>query len=122
MFSQSNTVRRLASIGLLACALASSFAFAGQHSKAAAKTQTVAVSVDNGFKPNIIKVHHGQPVKLVFNGVNPGCVDKVVFKGLNITKKVMKGQKTVVMFTPKKAGTINFACGMGMMTGKVLVR
>lgn len=121
MVSKNNAVRLTTSAALIVGAFLSSFAF-GQKAGHSPKPQTFAVTVDNGFKPDTIKVHPGQPVKLVFNGVNPGCVDTVVFKDLHISKKVNKGQKTVVMFTPKKAGTINFACGMGMMKGKVVVK
>ena len=122
MFSNTISFRGAISAALVTAALFGTLAFAGQKPKTAAKTQVFAVTVDNGFKPDTIKVHPGQPVKLVFNGVNPGCVDTVVFKDLHISKKVNKGQKTVVMFTPKKAGTINFACGMGMMKVKVVVK
>ena len=121
MFAKSISLRLLVGAGVLGSVLCSSgFAQHGAH--ALTKTQTVSIKVDNGFRPDVIKVHAGQQVKLVFNGVNPGCVDSVVFKDLNITKSVKKGQKTVVLFTPKRAGTINFACGMGMMKGKVVVK
>ncbi len=64
----------------------------------------------------------GKPVELTFKaGKSPGCGRTVVFKSLKISKEV--GSKPVVVkFTPKRAGTIAFTCGMGMFDGKVVVR
>lgn len=37
-------------------------------------------------------------------------------------EKLTDAKKTVVKFTPKKAGTIDFACGMGMYKGSVVAK
>ena len=54
-------------------------------------------------------------------GKNVGCGGTVVFSSLGITKE-LKAEKTVVAFTPKKAGTIAFACPMGMYKGSIAVK
>ncbi len=51
-----------------------------------------------------------------------GCGDVVRFPGLGIERTLKTGQKTVVTFTPKKAGTTAFTCGMGMYRGQVVAR
>ena len=91
--------------------------------KAAASTvQKITVKVDGTYSPSDITVKAGKPVEITFiKGKNVGCGGTVVFSSLGITKE-LKAEKTVVAFTPKKAGTIAFACPMGMYKGSVNVK
>lgn len=85
--------------------------------------QKATVTIDGGmYMPATISVVKGKPVELTFKaGKSPGCGRTVVFKSLKISKEV--GSKpAIVKFTPKKAGTIAFTCGMGMYDGKVVVK
>ncbi len=86
--------------------------------------QMMTVTVNNGgYSPSTINVKKGKPVHLMFKlGANPGCGDTVVLKDYKISKKLAKGKSRMVMFTPNKAGTINFTCGMGMYKGKIVVK
>lgn len=83
--------------------------------------QAVTVTVDGEFKPAEVKVKAGQPVELTFDTKNFACAKTVVFKSLGITKELTDGTKTVVAFTPKEAGKIEYACGMDMLKGTVVV-
>lgn len=95
----------------------------GQKSKPATPTaQKVTVVVDNGFKPDSINVKAGKPVSITFDTKHKGCAAVVVFKELKLKKELKDGTKTTFTFTPKKAGTYGFACGMGMYSGKVIVK
>lgn len=86
------------------------------------KVQKVTVKVDGTYSPALVNVKAGQPVEITFiKGKNVGCGGTVVFKSLGITKE-LKGEKTVVAFTPKKAGSIAFTCPMGMYEGSVAVK
>ena len=77
----------------------------------------------NGFEPEEIKLEKGKPAKLAFYRADAeNCASEVVFSKLNITKKLPVGETVLVEFTPTEAGDISFACGMGMMSGKVLVQ
>ena len=93
-----------------------------QTKKAPVAAQKVTVTVDNGFTPAEIKVKAGKPVELTFDTKHKGCAATVVFKSLKLTEKLTDGKKTTVKFTPKKAGTIEFACGMGMYKGSVVAK
>ncbi len=100
----------------------------GEQSKTA-NNQTVpsdAIKIvvsGNGYEPSEIKVEKGKPVKLVFLRQDANnCGGEVIFSKLNITKKLPVGETVLVEFTPTEAGDISFACGMGMMKGKVLVQ
>ncbi|MCY7346161.1 MAG: cupredoxin domain-containing protein [Pyrinomonadaceae bacterium] len=81
----------------------------------------VTVSSD-GYEPASIKVKKGQPVKLAFTRTDANnCGGEVVFAKQNIRKKLPVGETVLVEFSPTEAGEINFACGMNMMRGKLVV-
>ncbi|MBS1701397.1 MAG: cupredoxin domain-containing protein [Armatimonadetes bacterium] len=94
----------------------------GQKTKPAPVTQKVTVVVDNGFKPDSISVKAGKPVSITFDTKHKGCAAVVVFKELKLKKELKDGTKTTFTFTPTKAGTYSFGCGMGMYSGKVIVK
>lgn len=76
----------------------------------------------NGFEPGEIKVEKGKPAKLAFYRADAeNCASEVVFSKLNITKKLPVGETVLIEFTPTDSGDISFACGMGMLKGKVVV-
>jgi Cu+-exporting ATPase len=84
--------------------------------------QKATITINNGYSPSSIKVKKGSPVELTFvGGKNIGCGGTVVFKSLKISKSVAVGKSVVIKFTPTKKGEIPFTCGMGMLSGKVVV-
>lgn len=87
-----------------------------------AHPKTVRISVTkNGFSPASINTETGSPLTLIFTRRSrQGCGNKVVFSSLGITKDLPVGRAVTIKFTPRKDGTINFTCGMGMYKGVVL--
>lgn len=88
-----------------------------------AHTRTVRIKVDkNGFSPSSIEVEAGHKLNLIFNRVdNDSCGRTVVFRRPSIRKALPVGQDVLVTITPRVAGRINFACGMGMHKGSIVV-
>lgn len=86
--------------------------------------QKATVTIDNGmYMPAVISVVKGKPVELTFKaGKSPGCGSTIVFKSLKLSNEVKNGKPVTIRFTPNKAGTIAFTCGMGMFDGKVVVK
>ena len=83
--------------------------------------QVIKMDVDWTFKPTRFTVKKGVPVRWEINGVNvSGCSNEVVIPSLNIRKKLDEGLN-IIEFTPEKDGTIPFSCGMGMITGSIIV-
>lgn len=75
----------------------------------------------NGFEPSTISFKKNEPVKLAFYRTDTeNCGGEVVFSKLNITKKLPVGEMVVVEINPTDTSEISFACGMGMMSGKVI--
>lgn len=91
--------------------------------KDTAPSDALKVTVSkNGFEPASLTVKKGQAVKLAFyRSDSENCASKVVFPSLNVKKKLPVGQTVLVEIKPEKTGELNFACGMGMMKGKLIV-
>lgn len=83
--------------------------------------QTAVVTVDGKFSPAELHVKKGQPVELTFDTKDRSCAETVVFKVIDQTIHLKDGEKTVLKFTPKDAGTIDYACSMDMIKGKIVV-
>ena len=88
------------------------------------KTQVVNVAVTkDGFTPSSFTVHKNIPVRLTFiRKVEVTCATDVVIPDYDIKRELPLNEAVVVEFTPEKAGTISFACGMNMQRGKIVVR
>ncbi len=84
--------------------------------------QEITVLVSGGFEPSTIKVHAGQPVRLLFDRreTNP-CSEEIVIPAFGVKKFLPPNERTAVEFTPTTPGTYDFSCGMGMLHGRVVV-
>lgn len=77
----------------------------------------------NGFEPSTITFAKGEPMKIAFyRADSENCASEVIFKDLNITKKLPVGAVVTVEVESLKNNEVSFACGMNMFKGKVLVQ
>ncbi len=84
--------------------------------------QEVHITVRGGYVPNIIEARRGIPLKLVFDRQeNSDCSSRVVFPDFQVSKSLAAFGTTEVQFTPDKAGSFDFACGMNMLHGTLIV-
>jgi plastocyanin domain-containing protein len=102
------------------------FFFAGRRPAAAAVgvggVQEVRIRVGGGFDPSHVRVRRGVPVRLVFERQEgTGSSDEVVLPDFGIRRFLPPGRETVVEFTPDRAGTHEFTCGLGLLRGSVTV-
>ena len=85
--------------------------------------QKATVVIDGGYTPATVSVKVGKPVQLTFlRREASGCGNVVRFPDLKLERTLKTGEKAVVTFTPKKAGTTHFTCGMGMYRGQVVAK
>lgn len=76
-----------------------------------------------GFTPQEVSFKKGQPLKLAFYRADEvNCGSEVIFKDLNITKKLPVGEVVTIDIPTDKAGEFAFACGMDMLKGKIIVQ
>jgi Cu(I)/Ag(I) efflux system membrane fusion protein len=83
---------------------------------------TVPILVKGKYLPEEIHVKVGEKVRLdFFRDEDADCTNEVVFEGLQIRKRLPAREHTIIELTPTATGEIPFACGMGMVRGKLIV-
>ena len=83
----------------------------------------VEITVDGGYKPSEVKVKVAEPAKLVFNRISDkGCLDQLNIPALNVKQQDLPlNEPQEFELDTSKAGEIDFACGMNMFKGKVVI-
>jgi plastocyanin domain-containing protein len=113
--------------GLSLIALVLWYFFAGEGVRAAANVtatgvQRLKVLVRGGYTPDVIVLKRGTPVELDFyRDETNSCTEQVVFKDFHISRMLPAFKTTRIEFTPDRAGTFTFNCGMNMVRGKLIV-
>lgn len=102
------------------------FFLAGRNRAAMARAgggiQEATITVLGGYSPAVLKVQRGTPVRLTFDRQETSsCSEEIVFPDFGIRQYLPAHQKTTVEFTPDKAGTYDFTCGMSMLRGRLIV-
>jgi membrane fusion protein, heavy metal efflux system len=84
-------------------------------------TQQARVVVSTkGFEPDRVSFAAGVPARLTFvRSTDQTCGTEVVFPDLNIRRTLPLNQEVSVDFVPP-TGELAFACGMGMLQGRVI--
>lgn len=84
--------------------------------------QRARIEVDNGYEPAVVRVRAGRPVRLEFHRLDrSSCTEEVVIPDFGIRSFLPTGRTIAVDFTPSAPGAHEFACGMGMVRGKIVV-
>ncbi len=107
---------------VIALAALSAVALGQVHAAPKKGVQRATIVVDHGFNPANLSLKAGRPVQLTFDVKHRDCASSVVFEGMKLSKPLTNGKKTIVSFTPKKAGTIAYGCPMKMMKGSLTVK
>lgn len=103
--------------------------FFGKHEAAAvqanveADQQTVAVEVKGGYSPEVVVLKQGVPATLNFTRKDAsGCLDRVVFPDWGINQALPQNEAQAIQIDTSEAGEYQWACGMDMFHGKVIVK
>ncbi len=84
--------------------------------------QEVEVTVRGGYSPDVIRVTEGVPLRLNFDRQESGdCTSRVVFADFGASKTLPAFGTATLEFTPDKVGEFDFACGMNMIHGTLVV-
>ena len=123
----------------LACALGAVllvFAFAGCNSGPKTSSETTPAPVassgaqevqltvtDKGFEPAEIKVEKDRPIVLtVTRKTDATCAREIVFKEIAVTQDLPLNQAVRIALPASPTGTLNYACGMNMIKGSLIVQ
>ena len=83
--------------------------------------QRARIEVKGGYSPAVVRVRAGRPVRLEFyRDEASGCTEEVVLPDFGIRTFLPPHRTTPVEFTPQRAGSYEFTCGMGMVRGRVI--
>ncbi len=83
----------------------------------------VDITVDGGYSPEVIAIPKGKTTTLNFFRKDPSrCLEEVVFSDFKIRRHLPLNQKTTIELTPQQAGEFEYACGMNMYHGKIIVK
>lgn len=90
-------------------------------SSASAHEQTIQVGA--AFTPASVTFPANQPVRLRFQRTDEAtCADEIVLPELKMRKKIAANETVTFDLPAQQARTLNFACGMDMMKGTVVVQ
>ena len=91
--------------------------------QASSAVQEHTIDVAGTFTPASVTLKAGQPARLHFRRTDAAtCADEIVIPDLNVRKKIAANQTVTIDVPAQKARTLNFACGMDMMKGTVVVQ
>lgn len=103
--------------------------FFGQHQMTTGQAQTngndqaATVVVKGGYSPETVVLKKGVPATVNFDlKDSTACLSHVVFDQLGVNEDLTKQPITQVKIPTDQAGEYNFACGMNMFHGKVVVK
>lgn len=86
-------------------------------------TNSVDITVDGGYTPSTISIPKGKTTKINFFRKDPSsCLEEVVLGDFKIRKYLPLNKKVTIEVTPQKKGEFDFACGMNMFHGKIIVK
>ena len=88
------------------------------------QTKKIVVNAGNhGYKPDTVTFKVGKPAQLKFiSSKNMGCMSTVISQDLNFDKDLRQQKEVTIDIPTDKAGTYNYACGMNMFHGKVVIK
>jgi Cu+-exporting ATPase len=111
--------------GIAVIALAARFVFAPRTAAAAAVTdgvQEAVIVVRGGYEPAVVRASAGVPLRFVFDRQEDGdCSSRVVFPSLGINRWLAPHARTAVDVPTTARGTFEFACGMNMLHGSLVL-
>jgi len=84
--------------------------------------QDATVIVLGGYQPDVVRARTGVPLRLTFDRREDGdCSARVVFPDLGVNRFLAPFTSTTIEVSTDRPGTFDFACGMNMIHGSLVV-
>ena len=85
--------------------------------------QSVDIEVKGGYSPDNVVLKQGVPAVLNFTRKDAStCLDRVVFSDFGINQELPKNQLETIEIDTSKPGEYEWACGMDMFHGKLIIK
>lgn len=113
-------------MGVLAVIIVSYFFMSGKSltgnaaSEDSGDVQRITLGFKNNYYPNTITVEAEKPVEVTLDNSVRGCFRSFNIRELGISYR-SSGPSDTIKFTPTKKGSFEFACGMRMGYGTIIV-
>ncbi len=96
--------------------------FFGKKEEAMEASEKLTITVDGGYKPNVIKIKKDQPVTLTFIRKDPNsCLEELVFPDYKIKEYLPMNTPVTITLSPPHKDKSGFHCGMNMFHGRIKV-
>lgn len=80
------------------------------------------VVVRGGYRPDVLRVRAGEPIRIVFRREETAhCSERVVFPAFGKSAALPCGEQVVVELPPAPPGTYEFTCALNMLHGTLVV-
>jgi plastocyanin domain-containing protein len=84
--------------------------------------QELMILVKGGYRPDVIEVKAGTPVRLNFRREeSAACTEMVVFPDFDRAAQLPEGQIVPIDLLPERPGEYQFSCQMEMVRGRLVV-
>ncbi len=84
--------------------------------------QQTPVVVRGGYRPDVLHVRAGEPIRVVFRREESArCSERVVFPAFGKSAMLPRGEPVVVELPPASPGTYEFTCALNMLHGTLVV-
>lgn len=85
-------------------------------------SDSVDITVDGGYQPEVISIPKGKTTKLNFTRKDSSsCLEEVILSDFKVRKYLPLNKTVSIEITPQKTGEFKFSCGMNMFHGKIRV-
>lgn len=86
-------------------------------------SQSIDVEVNGGYSPETVVLKKGVPAILNFTRKDQSsCLDRVVFSDFGINQALPINEEQQIEIDTSKVGEYQWACGMDMFHGKVIIK
>jgi Cu+-exporting ATPase len=90
--------------------------------EATAGGQEATVVVHGGYTPSVVRARTGTPLRVTFDRRESGdCSSRVVFPDLGINRFLPPLESTTIEVPADRPGSFDFACGMNMIHGTLVI-
>lgn len=97
--------------------------FLGKKEKAVQIQKVAEITVDGGYRPQVIEIPKGKTTILKFKRIDPSsCLEELLIPDFKIRRELPLKEIVSVEITPHKVGEFTYSCGMNMYHGKIVVK
>ncbi len=93
-----------------------------QVQEVAITADSVDITVDGGYQPEVISISKGKTTTLNFTRKDSSsCLEEIILSDFRVRKSLPLNKTISIPITPQQTGEFIYSCGMNMFHGKIKV-